>query len=98
MVKKTGGTNFLKSFLKSLAKLPSHYCRKNSTRLYLEPIFKSMGELYGIYKDTCNEEERKTGRKLNELVLSRYSFDKVFNSENLSIFQPKRQVRLVFVV
>lgn len=35
----------IKSYLSNLPKLPSHYCRKSSTKQYLEPIIQSKSEL-----------------------------------------------------
>ncbi|XP_050299709.1 uncharacterized protein LOC126738418 [Anthonomus grandis grandis] len=45
--------NYLKDFLKQLPKLPSHYNRANSSKLYLEPIFKSLKQLYDLYSEHC---------------------------------------------
>ena len=39
------------NFIKSLPALPSHYCRKDSTRLYLPTEFKNIKNLYRIYKE-----------------------------------------------
>lgn len=35
----------VQTFLRAMPKLPSHYCRKESTKLYLEPIIQSKREL-----------------------------------------------------
>ncbi|GFY63022.1 uncharacterized protein TNIN_252751 [Trichonephila inaurata madagascariensis] len=35
----------------SLPKLESHYCRKDSSKLYLEPLWTSKSQLYNAYKD-----------------------------------------------
>ncbi|CAB3243640.1 unnamed protein product [Arctia plantaginis] len=40
------------NFIKSLPALPSHYCRKDSTRLYLPTEFKNIKNLYRIYKQS----------------------------------------------
>lgn len=39
--KKEEGTQFLWTFFDSLPKLPSHYCRQSSSKLYLEPTVHS---------------------------------------------------------
>ena len=36
---------FLKDFLDSIPRVPSHYCRRDSSKLYLEPIFSSKRQL-----------------------------------------------------
>lgn len=41
----------LKEFVEELPKLESHYCRKSSTKLYVEQTFKTKSELYLLYKD-----------------------------------------------
>lgn len=69
-------------FLDSLVKMPSHYCRANSSKIYLEPIFTSFNELYRAYQTYCSEKEKKeTGIK---------GFRKIFIDKNLSLFQSKK--------
>lgn len=72
----------LKQFLESLPKMPSHYCRQSSTKMYLEPLVNSKFHLYKIYKDYCQ------GR--GETPFSRFKFDSTFDDMNLSIFLPKK--------
>lgn len=69
-------------FLRAMPKMPSHYCRKESTKLYLEPIIQSKRELYRIYV----KEATKTGQK----VASRKLFEDVLKDENIALFQPKK--------
>lgn len=90
ITKKALGLEFVQKFFSSLAKLPSHYCRKTTTRLYLEPVFSSMAQLYKIYLERCNEENIETGKEKNTEILSRYSFEKAFKDANLSLYQPKK--------
>ncbi|CAG9791489.1 unnamed protein product [Diatraea saccharalis] len=73
---------FLKDFLNGLPKIPSHYCRATSSRQYLEPIIENKNHLFKIYCDKCNSENKKP--------LSRWSFDKIFKENNLSLYQPKK--------
>lgn len=44
---------FLSDFLERLNKLPSHYCRKDTDRLYLEQTFQSIAELYRVCVRFC---------------------------------------------
>ncbi|CAH2102069.1 unnamed protein product [Euphydryas editha] len=69
-------------FFNDIPKLPSHYCRSTTSRLYLEPIFKSKSHLYDVYKQKCNEEAVHP-------VSSCY-FDNKFEELNLSICKPKK--------
>ena len=43
-------------FLTDLPKLPAHYCRATLTKLYLEPHFQSMSEVFRVFiKETQSE-------------------------------------------
>ena len=46
----------IRAFLKSLPSIPSHYCRKSSSKKYIEPLFNSKAEVYLEYKKmVCRE-------------------------------------------
>ncbi|CAF4848935.1 unnamed protein product [Pieris macdunnoughi] len=62
--------------------MPSHYCRANSSRQYLEPVFQTMAQLYKEYVSKCELDSLK--------CLSRRVFDSVFLKQNLSFFHPKK--------
>lgn len=68
------------TYLESLPKLESHYCRSSSSKLYLEPMFESMHALYGEYKNKCDTDK----------AASRKVFNEVFSEMNLSLFSPKK--------
>lgn len=72
----------LREFLNSLPKLPSHYCRKSSSKLYLEPVLHSISDLYQIYVN----HEKEHGKD----PLTRKVFDAVFKEMNISIYKPKK--------
>lgn len=72
----------IKDFLSALPKLPSHYCRKSSMKLYLEPIIQSKRELYRLYEKDAKDKSHRVG--------SRKLFEDVLSEENISIFQPKK--------
>ena len=40
----------LASFFREIPKAPGHYCRKDSSKLYLTKIVPTMKKLYNIYK------------------------------------------------
>ena len=77
-----GDRNFLKLFLTELNKLPSHYCRKTTDRLYLEQIFQSWVDVYKIYEKRCEEESHK--------VLSLKLLKNIANQMKISLFQPRK--------
>nr|CAI5843645.1 unnamed protein product [Callosobruchus analis] len=74
-----------KKFFKLLPKLESHYCRSSSSKLYLEPMWTSINELYKFYSEHyCDE---------NSIIpVSRTAFFEKFNKENLSIYIPKKDM------
>lgn len=80
--RKIENINFLKKFFDELPKMPSHYCRASSTKLYLEPVVQNKSKLYKLYCDKCNEQQ--------EEHVSRWLFDQIFMEKNLSIFLPKK--------
>ena len=45
-------------FLEALPKLPSHYCRKSTDKLYLEQTIHSMANLYQLYVEKCEAENQ----------------------------------------
>lgn len=76
--------NELIKFFDSLPKMPSHYCRKESSKLYLEQFFQTKQELYKLYKKYCED------NSFPELVLSTPVFDQVFSDMNLALYQPRK--------
>nr|CAI5848981.1 unnamed protein product [Callosobruchus analis] len=79
---KPKGNEHLESFLNELPKIPSHYCRSQSSKLYLEPIFKSQKEVFDVYVENCSESKIKP--------LSLTQFKKFFIKMNIGLFQPKK--------
>ncbi|BES87360.1 Hypothetical protein NTJ_00165 [Nesidiocoris tenuis] len=72
----------LLNFLSSLPKLPSHYCRKNSNRNYLQLDIRSYAKLYTIYTDHC--EAKGTNPVSIRLFLQECK------AANVSIFIPRK--------
>ncbi|XP_056458619.1 uncharacterized protein LOC130392188 isoform X2 [Gadus chalcogrammus] len=79
---RTEERDFLKSFLLELPKVPSHYCRSSSSKMYLEPLFKSINHLHSQYKQACAANGIQ--------ALSRQVFSNTFKELNLSLFHPKK--------
>lgn len=46
----------LKEWLNKLPKMESHYCRKDSKRLYLEGPFNNMKEILCLYEKQCADD------------------------------------------
>lgn len=73
----------LEEFLRSLPNIESHYCRKRTSKKYLEPNWKSKRELFLFYKnDWCVQK--------NVDSLSQCKFDELFEDLNLALFKPKK--------
>ncbi|KAL4716227.1 hypothetical protein ACJJTC_004721 [Scirpophaga incertulas] len=70
--------------ISALPKLPSHYCRQSSSKLYLEPLIQSNlpTQLYRLYVDYS--------KSRHETVASRSLFGSVLEKENIGLFQPKK--------
>lgn len=69
---------YLDHFLNSLPKLPSHYARKDSTKLFLEPAFQSKTDVYKLYKEECAAD--------NNTPYSIKVFNRMFKEKNSSIY------------
>ncbi|CAB3256002.1 unnamed protein product [Arctia plantaginis] len=75
----------LRKFFDAIPKLESHYCRKNSLKLYLEPMWTSKTQLYGTYrKEFCVRE------KIEPLSVT--TFYNMFEALNLSLYRPKKDL------
>ena len=70
------------SFLSQLPKLPSHYCRQNTNKEYLEEEIGGMTKLYDMFKSFC--EERGYGLPSKSVLRSE------FKQANLGFFQPRK--------
>ncbi|VEN51644.1 unnamed protein product [Callosobruchus maculatus] len=73
----------LHDFFESLPKLPSHYCRRDTSKMYLEYTFESMSDLYRVYcSEFCSQR--------TIIPLGRNVFSKIFKQKNLSLYTPKK--------
>ncbi|XP_036931446.1 uncharacterized protein LOC119006636 isoform X5 [Acanthopagrus latus] len=73
---------FLKEFLESLPKVPSYCCGTTISKLYLEPVFSNMSEVYRHYYNHCLEKMTAP--------LSRQVFCAVFKKMDLGLWDPKK--------
>ncbi|GFO42950.1 hypothetical protein PoB_006945500, partial [Plakobranchus ocellatus] len=76
------GSKRLQQWLTDLPKLPSHYSRQSSKKLYLEPTFQSYLELYRRYVVDMEE--------LGQKAMSRFKFMEEFHAMGLSLFHPRK--------
>lgn len=73
---------FARKFLVSLPKMESHYARSSTKKLYLEPVFRSINELFQVYTEACKAENQKP--------LSRCTMSNLYHEMNLSIHPVKK--------
>ena len=52
---KPKAVEFLKELFKKVKKAPSHYCRKQSSKIYLEPLLKNEKGIYRLYLRTVKD-------------------------------------------
>lgn len=69
-------------FFNSLPKLPSHYARSNTSKLFLEQSIESLTQLYDLY---CEKTRQDNGKPV-----SRTKFSSVFYELNLSLYTLKK--------
>ena len=70
----------MEAWFDQLPKIPSHYCRSDSKKKYLEDnLVKNKAELYKRYVSCCE------GKPLSNCV-----FDEVLEQKNIGIFQPRK--------
>ncbi|XP_071383293.1 uncharacterized protein [Centroberyx affinis] len=80
--RKASEHSILKEFLESLPKVPSYYCGTSISKLYLEPVFSNMSEVYRQYNNHCLEKQTTP--------LSRQVFCAVFKKMDLGLCDPKK--------
>lgn len=72
----------LTKFLEILPKMPSHYCRASTTKLYLEPVFQSKMDLYREYKKYC---EKQGHQSFSEKILM-----DTLKEKNVKLYRPRK--------
>ncbi|RZF34042.1 hypothetical protein LSTR_LSTR013751 [Laodelphax striatellus] len=77
-------TDSAREWLEMLPKLPSHYARKDTNKLYLEPIWESKSSLYREYQ--------KHSLENNKPCASLALFSDIFEEMNLSIFSSSAKI------
>lgn len=72
---------YLIRFLQILPRMESHYCRKDTNKLYLETQWQNLNELYRFYCAECSRQ--------NFQALNHTTFREEFKNQNLSLYRPK---------
>ena len=79
-----------REFLESLTELPSHYCRKDSLKMYLETVITSRTHLIKVFQEYCDSE--------GNLRVSRQVLLKEMKIQNIAIYKPPKKISAVCVL
>lgn len=80
--KVTPNTESLQQWLDIIPKVPSHYCRATSNRVYVDHDFKTKTQMHRIYCDWCD--------KNNKAPVMRKKFCDFLKDQKISIFKPRK--------
>lgn len=73
----------VRNFIKSLPAVPSHYCRHDSTKVYLTQDYKNVASIYKVYQNRCE------GNGVD--FVSEKVFRKIFSDDfNIGFHVPKK--------
>lgn len=72
----------VKSWLDLIPKVPSHYCRASSCKQYVDNSFKSKNNMYKIFKDWCDQNNKKP--------LHLKLFKTILNDFKIGIHKPRK--------
>ncbi|CAG9794569.1 unnamed protein product [Diatraea saccharalis] len=75
-------SKIVKTWLDILPKVPSHYCRSSSKKVYVESTFRSELHMHAVFKDWCTEKGYRAA--------SRKTFSKVLTNNNIGIHHPRK--------
>jgi hypothetical protein len=74
--------HFAETWIDSIPKVPSHYCRASTSKLYVESNFESQSGMHRVYTNYCNEH--------HQIPLSRPIFLQILESKNVAIHHPRK--------
>ena len=75
---------FLSDFFQNIPKAPSHYCRSDSTKIFLDVNIVCMTKLHSVYEATC--------KAAGKHPFSIFKFTEFFKDNNYSIFKRKKDL------
>lgn len=74
----------LMSYLNNLGKMESHFCRKDTRKLYLTSNFLTKIELYHDYQHKCRDDKCQG--------VSYFTFSIAFDTSSLALFSPRKDL------
>lgn len=72
----------MKTFLNSLPRMESHYCRQNTGKFYLEPVFTTKMDVYNMYQNEVGKPK----------AVSYTKFMEEYHRQRLSIYTPRKDL------
>lgn len=81
-MKKIESVSKIKEWLELLPKVPSHYCRKSTSKIYVESTFFSLSDMFRVYSVWIIEQ--------GFLSASKTLFLNTLKSEKISIHKPRK--------
>ena len=72
--------DFLKKFFDHVPKVSSHYCRRDTEKIYLDVLINMKTKLYELYKNRCSIKS----------LFSIFLFNNYFKETNYSLFKPHK--------
>ena len=75
---------FLKEFFEKIPKAPGHYCRKDSSKIYLSSAVHTITKLHQVYKARCGA----FGKRHFAIT----KFKEYFDNNNFSLFKRKKDM------
>lgn len=73
---------FADDHIRSLPAVPSHYCRKSSSKLYLDNNLQNLAKVYRLYKAKCAQHQR--------VPVSQTTYRRLFHRYNIGFHHPKK--------
>lgn len=89
-LKKQTDVCHIKQWLDLLPKVPSHYCRQSTSKIYIESTFLSVSSMYKVFQEWCNNE--------NVPQAAKTVFNKTLKVENIKIHQPRVRTSVTYVL
>ena len=74
--------NMVKDWLETIPKVPSHYCRASSKKVYVESAFQSYNKMYKVYAEYARERSKNP--------VSRQVFTEILINSNIEIHHPHK--------
>lgn len=81
-LKKNTDVNHIKQWLHLLPKVPSHYRRQSTSKIYVESTFLSISSMYKVYQEWSQEKDITYATKT--------VFCNTLKKENIKIHQPRK--------